>query len=168
MLYVTVHEIHRSLISSADLISDLLLRFSISSDLDEFTLQGTFMADSPTDDVYLFLFPANVDDSNGHLAVHLPPENETYYWSFDPEGLDRLPEDSLDKLVLLRIKFRAIVTAVRWRQEAYDYIADCHCAKGFDPTSQDVAIELGYPFVDLEKLNNLINAGQVCVPVLFH
>jgi hypothetical protein len=43
------------------------------------------MADSPTEDVYLFLFPADIDDSNGHLAVHLPPETETYYWSFDPK-----------------------------------------------------------------------------------
>ncbi|KAJ7279264.1 hypothetical protein C8J57DRAFT_1302727 [Mycena rebaudengoi] len=142
----------------ADLLMNLILRFSISSNADEFTLQGTFMADSPTDEVYLFLFPTNVA---GHLAVHLPLETETYYWSFDPEGIKHLPQDSLDKFALPSVSFRAQVRGVRWRQEVYDSIATCHHAKGFDPASQDVAIELGYPLLDVDRLNDLIYGVKI-------
>ncbi|KAJ7279311.1 hypothetical protein C8J57DRAFT_1464768 [Mycena rebaudengoi] len=145
----------------ADLLLHLILRFLISSNVDEFTLQGTFMADSPTDEVYLFLFPANVANSRGHLAVHLPLETETYYWSFDPEGIEHLPQDSLDKFALPSVSFQAQVLAVHWSQEVYDSITACHCAKGFDPASQDVAIELGYPLLDVDRLNDLINGGKI-------
>ncbi|KAJ7268913.1 hypothetical protein C8J57DRAFT_1608983 [Mycena rebaudengoi] len=99
---------------------DLLLRFSISSNVDEFTLQGTFMADSPIDEVYLFLFPADVNDLNGHLAVQLPPENEKYYWSYNPKGLDNWPQDTSDKLVLPTVSFRALVYGVH--SERWEYI----------------------------------------------
>jgi hypothetical protein len=137
------------------------LLFSISSNVDEFTLQGTFMADSPTDAVYLFLFPPNVDDSGGHLAVHLPPESERYYWSFHPEGIHRLPQDALDELNLPQVTFRAQVYGKCWTHEVYNLIADFHRTKGFDPTSQDVAIELGYPLVDVDGLKNMINWHKV-------
>ncbi|KAJ7198682.1 hypothetical protein C8J57DRAFT_469121 [Mycena rebaudengoi] len=143
------------------LLMDLTLRFSISSNADEFTLQGTFMADSPTDEVYLFLFPTSVVNSRGHLAVHLPLETETYYWSFDPEGIEHLPQDSLDKFALPSVSFWAQVLAACWSQEIYDSIATCHRAKGFDPASQDVAIELGYPLLNVDQLNDLINGGKI-------
>jgi hypothetical protein len=124
------------------------------------------MADSPTNEVYLFLFPANVANPRGHLAVHLPLETETYYWSFDPEGIEHLPQDSLDKFALPSVSFWAQVWGVHWRQEVYDSIATCHHAKGFDPASQDVAIELGYPLLDVDRLNDLIYGVKVHVPVL--
>ncbi|KAJ7279255.1 hypothetical protein C8J57DRAFT_1125109 [Mycena rebaudengoi] len=143
------------------LLMGLTLQFSISSNVDEFTLQGTFMADSPTDDIYLFLFPTNVANSRGHLAVHLPLETETYYWSFDPEGIEHLPQDSLDKLALPSVSFRIQIAVAHWSQEVYDSISAFHHAKGFDPASQDVAIELGYPLLDVDRLNDLINGGKI-------
>ncbi|KAJ7193193.1 hypothetical protein C8J57DRAFT_1657255 [Mycena rebaudengoi] len=142
------------------LLTDLALRFSISSNADEFTLQGTFMADSPSDDVYLFLFPAKADNSNAHLVTHLPPENETYYWSFDPKGVKHLCQDALDKLALPHVDFQAQVYGDRWSQGIYDFIGQCHRAKGFDPTSQDVAVKLGHLLVDVDRLNNLINGDK--------
>ncbi|KAJ7262525.1 hypothetical protein C8J57DRAFT_1471120 [Mycena rebaudengoi] len=153
----TEQEVRKTWISQANNIMD-----KTGLDVDEFTLQGTFMADSPTDEVYLFLFPPNVANSRGHLAVHLPLETETYYWSFDPEGIEHLPQDSLDKFALPSVSFRAQVSAVHWRQEVYDSIAACHCAKHFDPASQDVAIELGYPLLSVDWLNDLIDGGKVC------
>jgi hypothetical protein len=98
--------------------------------------------------------------------VHLPLETETYYWSFDPEGIEHLPQDSLDKFTLPSVNFRAQVRAAHWSQEVYDSIATCHHAKDFDPASQDVAIELGYPLLNVDRLNDLINGGKVHVPVL--
>jgi hypothetical protein len=133
------------------------LQLSIPSNLDEFTLQGTFMADSATNDIYLFLFPAQVDSSGGQLAVHLPPENETYYWSLERDGIEHLPQDALDELALPHVNFQATVEGVQWRQQVYDTISDCHRAKGYDPTSHDVALKRGYPLVDVNRLNDLIN-----------
>jgi hypothetical protein len=81
----------------------------ISSNLDEFTLRGTFMADSESvrDEIYLFLFPPAVDASGGHLAVHLPPANETHYWSFDPDGAARLSQEAVEELALPTVHFLA-------------------------------------------------------------
>ncbi|KAJ7279280.1 hypothetical protein C8J57DRAFT_1712399 [Mycena rebaudengoi] len=103
----------------------------------------------------------NAANSRGHLAVHLPLETETYYWSFDPEGIKHLPQDSLDKLALPSVSFRAQVRPKHWSQEVYDSIATCHRAKGFDPASQDVAIELGCPLLDVDRLNDLINGVKI-------
>ncbi|KAJ7251969.1 hypothetical protein C8J57DRAFT_1238315 [Mycena rebaudengoi] len=38
-----------------------------------------------------------------------------------------------------------------WSKEVYDSIANFHYSKGFDHTSQDVTIELGYPLVDVDR-----------------
>jgi hypothetical protein len=134
--------------------------------VDEYTLRGTFMAASCPDEVYLFLYTADIDYSNGHLTVHLPPAKERYYWSFDPEGEDALPLESLDELLLPHVDFTAQIWCDRWTQEVYSSIADCQRAKGFDPSTQDVAIELGYPLVDMVRLNNLINVGRVSLSIL--
>jgi hypothetical protein len=107
-----------------------MLQFSILPNADEFTLQGMFMAESPTDDVYLFLFPTAVDDPDGHLAVRMPPESQRYYWSFDPEGIEYLPQDALDQLTLPHVNFEAFVYGQRWSQEVYDSIANVHRTKG--------------------------------------
>ncbi|KAJ7695583.1 hypothetical protein B0H14DRAFT_2650489 [Mycena olivaceomarginata] len=114
---------------NADIISAIQLRISLWPYVDEFTLRGTFMADAPADDLYLFLFSPDVDDSDDSLTVHLPPEGETFY------------------LVI--------------RSAGSCIIRQFHLAKGFGPTSQDVAIELGYPLVDVEKLNTAISTDKM-------
>jgi hypothetical protein len=77
-----------------------------------------------------------------------------------------LPQDALDELALPHVSCRARVAGVQWRKEIYDLIGKFHDAKGFDPISQDVAIELGYPLLNVDRLNDLINGGKVHVPVL--
>jgi hypothetical protein len=129
--------------------------------VDEFSLNGTFLADSPSDDIYLFLFPAAVEASGGQLTVHLPPKDEMYYWSYDPEGIEYLSEESLDQFALPRVDMVVNVLSVRWSQSQYDAIGDFHRAKGYDPLSQHVAIALGYPLVDVDRLKSLINGDKV-------
>jgi hypothetical protein len=114
------------------------------------------MADTSRDDIYLFLFPANVDDSGGHLAVHLAPEDATYYWSFDPYGIERLPQDTSEELALPHVNFLAQVYGFQWSEEICESITQVHRTKGFDPIGQDVAIKLGHPLVDVDRLINLI------------
>lgn len=147
-------------------INEVHLRFSISSTVDEFTLKGTFMADSPSDDVYLFLFQPTVDNSGGHLAIHLPPESATYYWAYDPLGLQRLPEEIIDELGLPTVELKVSIWAASWGREYYNVIQKRHSAKGFDPDSQDVAIKLEYPLVDVDRLNLLINGKKVRILVV--
>jgi hypothetical protein len=119
---------------------------------------------SPRDDIYLFLFSTEVDNSNGRLAIHLPTESAWYYWSLDPNGLDPIPEDVLDDLSLPEVHFLAMVFCRQWSREKYDAISDFHSAKGFDPDTQDIALKLGYPLVDIQRMNNLIDSGRVCHP----
>jgi hypothetical protein len=115
------------------------------------------MADTPRDDIYLFLLPTTIYDSEcGDLGVPLPPESKTCYWSSDPAGDERLPQHALEKFSLPQVKFRVLVYGAQWSQELYDSIAEFHRAKEFEPNSQDVANELGYPLVDVDKLKNLI------------
>ncbi|KAJ7235349.1 hypothetical protein C8J57DRAFT_1530782 [Mycena rebaudengoi] len=145
------------------IIVETSLTFSIWPDIDEFTLCGTFITetDIPMDDIYLFLPPVNIDVSGSHTALLSPPEGHgAYHWAFDPQGLQRLPEDTWEQLGLPRVHFHASLDAVQWGRTDYDLIGSFHSAKGFEPNSQDVAIELGYPLVDVDWLNNLINGGR--------
>jgi hypothetical protein len=143
------------------LIISVHLRFSVSYEPDEFTLQGTFMADTATNEVYLFLFPATIEDSNDHLVISLPPQRETYYWSFDPMGIEHLSDDTVMELDLPRVHFQAILHGAYWSSKDYEVIRDFHRAKGFDPNRHDVAIKLGYPLLDVHRLNNRLAGGRV-------
>ncbi|KAJ7243608.1 hypothetical protein B0H12DRAFT_830210 [Mycena haematopus] len=117
------------------------------------------MADAPARDVYLFLLPVSLDTSDGHLAAHLPAENETYYWSFDCDGSEKLSPDSIEELGLPNVTFKAYAYGRRWDRKVYDTIANFHRIKGFDPYSQDVAIELGYPLLDIDAVKKALNTG---------
>jgi hypothetical protein len=141
----------------------IVLHISTSFDLDPFTLRGTFMADTRAKDIYLFLFPASLaqDTSDGHLAVRLPAENETYYWSFDCDGSTKLPPHSIEELGLPQVAFQADAYGRRWDRKIYDTIANFHHTKGFDPYSQDVAIELGYPLLNIKAVKKALNIGGV-------
>jgi hypothetical protein len=145
----------------SDLIQNIILQFTICPDLDHFTLQGTFIANAPTDEIYLFLRPFYAENSDGHLLVHLPAESETHYWSFDPMGVERLSAEKSEHLGLPRVHFHVAVAGCRWEQATYDLIRKFHAAQSFDPGSQDVAIKLGYPLIDIDRLNDLIKADRV-------
>jgi hypothetical protein len=118
------------------------------------------MADTPTHDVYLFLFPAEAEASEGRLTVPLPPENETYYWSLDPQGVDRLSEEASAELGFPRVQLTASMRRSQWDETAYDLIREVHISKGFKPDTQDVARALGYPLVDVGKLHDMIHGSK--------
>ncbi|KAJ6596427.1 hypothetical protein DFH09DRAFT_1407646 [Mycena vulgaris] len=120
---------------------------------DNFTLQGTFMADAPIDDVYLFLSSPKVALVDGRFIVTSPPAAEQYYWTFDPAGLDRLTCQMVEDLGLPAPEFSIELGGARWDETCHDMIRDFHVAKGFDLCSQDMAIAMGYPLVDLEGIN---------------
>jgi hypothetical protein len=126
----------------------------LKTDLD-FTLRGTFIADAPTDKVYLFLFPPQVDVVDGQIIVTNPPDTEKYYWAFDPAGLNQLTHDIAEDFGPPTVKFRIDLWGGKWDEHDYDMVRNFHIAKGFDPYTQDAAITMGYPLIDIEEMKKL-------------
>ncbi|KAJ7826352.1 hypothetical protein B0H13DRAFT_317606 [Mycena leptocephala] len=140
--------------NATELITGIYFFCILRTDLD-LTLQGTFMADAPTDKVYLFLFTPQVDIVDNLLTVTNPPDTEKYYWAFDPAGLNRLTHGMAEDFGLPTVEFSIDLWGGKWDEHDYDMIREFHVAKGFDPYTQDVAIAMGYPLIDIEKMKKL-------------
>ncbi|KAJ7436283.1 hypothetical protein B0H11DRAFT_2111070 [Mycena galericulata] len=115
---------------------------------DSFTLRGTFMADTPPCDIYLFLFRPRMDWVAGYPVFEIPPPSEALYWSLDPGGTTRLTSTMAEELGVPYVFLESYVTGVSWTQREYNMVAEFHDAKGFHPFSRDVATHLGYPLVE--------------------
>jgi hypothetical protein len=135
----------------------VIFNISVQWERDEFSLQGTFMAEVPAKDVFLFLFSPDVQDSGSQFSVYLPPENKAYYWSFDPKGTTQLSAEDAEQIGLPHVNFQATVFGSTWSRDIYDLIGHFHLAKGYNPHSQDVAIELGYPLLDVQWLDDILD-----------
>ncbi|KAJ7207486.1 hypothetical protein GGX14DRAFT_567437 [Mycena pura] len=135
---------------SWDFITELEFMFFIHSRWDAWTLQGTFMADLPPDDVYLFLFRPQVVLVDDKFTITTPPDSEKYYWAFDLAGFDRLTQQTAEDIGLPRLEFSLCLSDPRDRWRDDEIIGQFHAAKGFDPDGQDVAIARGYPLVGIK------------------
>jgi hypothetical protein len=142
------------IVDATELVTGISFGCMLKTDLD-LTLRGTFMADAPTDKVYLFLFPPQVDVVDNLITVANPPDIEKYYWAFDPAGLDRLTHDVAEDFGLPTVEFWIHLKGGRWDGRDYDMVRDFHVAKGFNPYTQDAAIAMGYPLIDIEKMKEL-------------
>ncbi|KAF8214547.1 hypothetical protein K438DRAFT_1749652 [Mycena galopus ATCC 62051] len=92
---------------------------------------------------YLFLCPLAEFETDITGCFAIP--DCTAYWSIDPSGAERLSAEQAKTLGLPNIDSWMEVKRRYWDSSDYDGICQFHEAKGFDPHSQDVAIELGYP-----------------------
>ncbi|KAJ7303630.1 hypothetical protein DFH08DRAFT_54637 [Mycena albidolilacea] len=150
-----VHKYLQGVIA-ADVLLHLItgIRFSCILDrqLDGFTLRGTFMTDAPSDKVYLFRFHPQVEILDSQVTVINPPDAEKYYWAFDPAGLDQLTHEIAEEIGLPTPKFSIHPDALLLKKEETNLFHEFHAAKGFDPESQDAAIAMRYPLVDIEAI----------------
>ncbi|KAJ7847780.1 hypothetical protein B0H13DRAFT_2405532 [Mycena leptocephala] len=80
--------------------------------------------------------------SNRRRHIHPPPEFSAY-WSLDPVGNDRLPPAKASELGFPAIEWTRGVHYVSWDDRVYAGLSYFHAAKGFNPTSQDVARHMG-------------------------
>jgi hypothetical protein len=119
-----------------------------ASDL-EYTLAGTFMADAPTDEVFLFLPSPRVTMVNGRLAFHVPPEP---YFAFDLNGANQLTDDMHIERGLPKFSLELSEQYGLWSDTEYQLLWNFHRAKGYDPDSQNIAAACGYPLIDVESL----------------
>ncbi|KAF8214500.1 hypothetical protein K438DRAFT_1523711, partial [Mycena galopus ATCC 62051] len=92
---------------------------------------------------YLFLCPLAEFETDIAGCFAIP--DCTAYWSIDPSGAERLSAEEARTLGLPGIHSWTEVWVKGWDSSDSDGIYQFHQAKGFDPYSQDVAIELGYP-----------------------
>jgi hypothetical protein len=144
------------IVDATELITGISFNCTLNTHVDSFTLQGTFMADAPTDKVYLFLFTPQVDIVENLLTVTNPPDTKKYYWAFDPAGLNQLTHDMAEDFGLPTVEFSTTMWGDSWDDRELDLVHDFHVAKGFDPYSQDAAIAMGYPLIDIEEMKKFI------------
>jgi hypothetical protein len=89
------------------------------------------------------------------ITVTNPSDTEKYYWAFDPAGLDQLTSEMAEDIGLPTVELSIYLESWRWDERDYDLVHDFHLAKGFDPYSQDTAIAMGYPLIDIEEMKKL-------------
>ncbi|KAJ7930678.1 hypothetical protein B0H13DRAFT_880542 [Mycena leptocephala] len=142
--------------NATELVTRMYFNCTLNTHADNFTLRGTFMADASTDKVYLFLFPPQVDVVDNLITVTNPPDTEKHYWAFDAAGLNRLTHGMAEDFGLPTVEFSMTMFRGRWEERDYDMICDFHTAKGFDPYTQDAAIAVGYPLIDIEEMKKFI------------
>jgi len=131
-------------------ITSIHFNCTLKTHLDGFTLRGTFMADSPSDEVYLFLFTPKVELVDGCFTFTNPPDTEKYYWAFNPTGVDRLTHQTAEDIGLPVVEFSIFLSKSDHHHS--NLIPDFHAAKGFDPDSQEAAITMGYLLMDVEGI----------------
>ncbi|KAJ7472541.1 hypothetical protein FB451DRAFT_298728 [Mycena latifolia] len=101
---------------------------------------------------YLFLCPlADLKSNNPSYFRH--PKCAAY-WSLDPSGVERLRMEKAEQLGFPAFEFTMNARAHSWDESVYAGICQFHQARGFDPDSQDVALELGYPLFELSTHAN--------------
>jgi hypothetical protein len=113
-------------------------------------LQYYLHLSGPTDNLffgYLFLCPLAEFQSEDPTCFGIP--DRIAYWSLDPSGAHQLSDDVAQDLGFPVIKLKMGVAGKSWDTSVYNGICQFQKAKGFDPYSQEVAIELGYPLLEL-------------------
>ncbi|KAF7350057.1 hypothetical protein MVEN_01307400 [Mycena venus] len=122
-------------------------RISIWYPEDNCALRGTFMTDTPSSEIYLFIFRPHVEFLAGYPVINVPQPREALYWSFDPRGKTKMTSEMAEKIGVPYVFFESWVTGTSWSQKDYNILAEFHRTKGFDPFSRKVAAELGYPIL---------------------
>lgn len=118
-------------------------------------------------DLWLALSPAPENPPKGYLFVcpaqHLQSGQYSFrspecpaYWSLDPAGVERLSTEEATRIGLPRIQFDMRVHGRFWDASVYDGLRQFHRAKGFNPNSEEVALQLGYPIYRV--------SGDLCGP----
>ncbi|KAF8206022.1 hypothetical protein K438DRAFT_497978 [Mycena galopus ATCC 62051] len=71
------------------------------------------------------------------------------YWSFDPSGTECISPEEATNLGFPSMRLSTTIWGTSWDSEVYLGLCQFHQGKGFDPDSQEVARQLGYPLYEL-------------------
>ncbi|KAF7337282.1 hypothetical protein MSAN_02280700 [Mycena sanguinolenta] len=114
----------------------------------EFTLRIVEKRDIP--DSYLFVCPPQ-DFRTGtepYANLYQWPACPAY-WSLNPSGADRLSTEDAKNLGFPAIHIETRINGWSWDHSVYEGLRRFHEGKGFDPDSQEVARQLGYPLFEV-------------------
>ncbi|KAJ7619616.1 hypothetical protein FB45DRAFT_931216 [Roridomyces roridus] len=122
---------------SLGLVTGVEFTCTMSAGWDPFTLRGTFMADSASHPVYLFLFTPPVEILQGQFALTNPPDNDKYYWATDLEGRDRLTHETAEEIGLAKPYFDMYLRGFKLETDDIKLLRDFTIAKGCHPDGLD-------------------------------
>ncbi|KAF7337203.1 hypothetical protein MSAN_02272600 [Mycena sanguinolenta] len=97
-------------------------------------------------DGYLFVCPAE-DFRIGENSFKWP--DCPAYWSLDPSGATHLSSEEAQSLGFPVINIETRLYGTSWDESVYQGLRRFHAGKGFNPESQDMARDLGYPLFEL-------------------
>ncbi|KAJ6538638.1 hypothetical protein DFH09DRAFT_1368806 [Mycena vulgaris] len=106
---------------------------------------------------YLFL-----RDFESEIPSHFRLPACPAYWSLDPSGGERLSAEEADELGFPGLELKMEVRGWSWDESVYTGIRQFHEGKGYDPYSQDVARELGYPIFRLSSELESVQETESC------
>ncbi|KAJ7607735.1 hypothetical protein FB45DRAFT_947623 [Roridomyces roridus] len=111
------------------------------------TLQLYIPAPSkPHPEGYLFACPPeHLKTGTGSFAWPQCP----WFWSLDPSGIPPLTPETAQSLGFPKVKQSGRFSGFHWDTSVYEGLRKFHAAKGFDPSSQDLAKHLGVPLMEL-------------------
>jgi hypothetical protein len=72
-----------------------------------------------------------------------------YYWSLDSSGVDEMSDNKRLSLGLPAFRTEIGVWYSWWGRETYDILKMIHCSQGFEPTSPELAVSLGYTILEV-------------------
>ncbi|KAJ7618058.1 hypothetical protein FB45DRAFT_933211 [Roridomyces roridus] len=121
----------------------------------------SFMAKKPAGKIYLLLpRPTMRYQTSGHLEVVFPRGVQEYYWAFDKDGRDRLTCDMVHSLGFPSLGFTFAAGGVSVHEEQSSLLRSIFAAKGYDPDTQNAAIERGYPRWDCESTTQEVSSSS--------
>ncbi|KAJ7486313.1 hypothetical protein B0H11DRAFT_2230770 [Mycena galericulata] len=92
-----------------------------------------------------FLFMCPLSDLQSDLCSRFRHPASAAYWSLDLSGIQRLRNEEAELLGFPAIRLTTEVQGRYWDSSVYAGLQEFHRSKGFDPDTQDVARDLGYP-----------------------
>lgn len=126
---------------------------------EEFTLAGTFMADAPTNNLYLFLFNPRAEIRNEAVNIDIPVLGHSYYWSFQRDGSEPLSAEMLDRTAPPHVFFQCVLWGKSWQEGEYRVIKEFCLTKGISLENTDMAMQLGYPLAVMHDKPVLLNGA---------
>ncbi|KAJ7238652.1 hypothetical protein C8J57DRAFT_1193645 [Mycena rebaudengoi] len=112
---------------------------------------------------YLFLCP--LQDLQGNSPSEFQYPACPAYWSLDPSGAQRLGSEEAERLGFPSFTLDMTVDSRSWDDLVYAGIREFHQAKGFDPYSQDVAREYGYPLYEVRGKTDILSLISTLISV---
>ncbi|KAF7337212.1 hypothetical protein MSAN_02273600 [Mycena sanguinolenta] len=105
-------------------------------------------SNSPVPEGYLFVCPAD----NFRIGQHsFKCPDCPAYWSLDPSGAVPLSPDDAKILGFPIIHTETLLCRNFWNKDFYEGLRQFHAGKGFNPDSQDMVRDHGYPLFDLSS-----------------